>query len=242
MIERLELLISFVEAVLLLGGYAVYALAAEPSGGHPVGLALGSLGLLCMALTETLYSLRKRLGWLRFGPVRLWLSCHIVTGIVGPWLALLHTGFTFNGLAGLAMALTALVTVSGFVGRYIYTAVPRTLAGVALSRDELAARLAQLQAKLEDSAPVASAQTGRPPANPLVRLTCWGQPTERRHAPELERLLQRRQELERQMASLKTAQRLLRLWRRLHVPLGLTMFTTIAIHIGAALYYGGWPP
>jgi hypothetical protein len=62
---------------------------------------------------------------------------------------------------------------------------------------------------------------------------------ERQKIRQLEALLHRRQELAWQITSLKTAQRLLRLWRRIHVPLGLTLFMTIAIHIGATLYFGG---
>ncbi len=266
MFERIELLISFAVASILLVVYAVYALTTEPSGGHPVGLLMGIFGLLLMLMTETLYTLRKRMPWFRAGPLRLWLSFHIVTGIVGPWLVLLHTAFTFRGLAGLAMTLTVLVAMSGFVGRYIYTAVPRTLAGVAVARNELMTQLTGLQAELERLAATQSVQvqaliaqygTARPQAEmaPLALLTRflykWRikrqlrrtlrplKQIERQKALELERLLRRRQELDRQIASLKTAQRLLRLWRRIHVPLGLTLFMTIAIHIGATLYFGG---
>jgi len=148
-LERFELLISFLLVVSLLVIYAPYALLTTPSGGHPIGHLMGMAGLLLMLITETLYTFRKRVSWFRVGRLRLWLSFHIITGIVGPWLALLHTAFEFRGVAGLAMTLTILVVLSGFVGRYIYTAVPRTMAGTVVARTELTAQMAALHAELD---------------------------------------------------------------------------------------------
>ena len=51
----------------------------------------------------------------------------MVTGLVGPYMVLLHTAMHFQGLAGLAMLLTVVVAVSGLVGRYLYTRVPRAV-------------------------------------------------------------------------------------------------------------------
>ena len=108
--------------------YIVYELASDPAGGHPFGHFLGILGASLMLMTEIMYSARKRWRLFRFGQVRHWLSFHIFTGIVGPALVLMHTGLAFRGLAGLTMLLTVIVVASGFLGRYIYTAVPRTMA------------------------------------------------------------------------------------------------------------------
>jgi cytochrome b561 len=74
-----------------------------------------------------------------------WLRFHIVTGLVGPYMVLLHTTMRFSGLAGLAMLLTVVVVVSGAVGRYLYTATPRTVDGAgpeASAPDAHAGRLA----------------------------------------------------------------------------------------------------
>ena len=53
----------------------------------------------------------------------------MVTGLVGPYMVLLHTAMRFSGLAGLTMLLTLVVVASGVVGRYLYTRVPRTVQG-----------------------------------------------------------------------------------------------------------------
>ena len=83
-----------------------------------------------MLLTEILYSLRKRSQSARWGSMASWLQFHIFTGLVGPFLVLLHSSWKFNGLAGATTLLTILIVISGFVGRYIYTQIPRTLEGV----------------------------------------------------------------------------------------------------------------
>jgi hypothetical protein len=50
--------------------------------------------------------------------MRTLLTWHIYAGIVGPILAILHTGHKFNSSLGIALtAMMILVTLSGFVGR-----------------------------------------------------------------------------------------------------------------------------
>ena len=80
-----------------------------------------------MLMTATLYSLRKLRTDARWGSMSAWLKFHMITGLVGPYMVLLHTAMRFSGLAGLAMLLTVIVVASGLVGRYIYTRVPRAV-------------------------------------------------------------------------------------------------------------------
>ena len=119
-------------AMLLIGGiYAIVVwqtkaiLAAAGLFGH----LLGILGFIMMLMTEILYSLRKRSQLARWGRMSDWLQFHIFTGLVGPFMVLLHTSWKFNGLAGVVTLLTIIIVVSGFVGRYIYTRIPRTVEG-----------------------------------------------------------------------------------------------------------------
>jgi hypothetical protein len=109
---------------------AVYYLAYRQAGAFPrasglVGHGIGVVGFVLMLMTETLYSVRKRQSDARWGSMESWLTFHVVTGLVGPYMVLLHTAARFQGLAGVAMLLTAIVVVSGVVGRYMYTAEPR---------------------------------------------------------------------------------------------------------------------
>jgi hypothetical protein len=101
--------------------------SAFPTASSLVGHGIGILGFILMLMTATLYSIRKLRTDARWGNMAAWLRFHMVTGLVGPYMVLLHTAMRFKGLAGLAMLLTVIVVVSGLIGRYIYTAVSRTV-------------------------------------------------------------------------------------------------------------------
>ena len=114
---------------------ALYALVTRstrqlPAAGSLFGHLIGVAGFLLMLATETLYSFRKRSRRAFWGSMAAWLQFHIFTGLVGPYMVLLHTSWKFNGLAGVTTLLTILIVVSGFIGRYLYTRIPRSLEGV----------------------------------------------------------------------------------------------------------------
>ena len=267
MSSNFELNLSLLVVAFLVAVYIVYESVSIPAGGHPFGHALGILGASLMLLTEMLYSARKRWGIFRFGQVRHWLSFHIFTGIVGPALVLMHTGMAFQGLAGLTMLLTGLVVASGFLGRYIYTAVPRTVAGMEVDRRTLEAQAIQQRRELSSWAADKPTQvkalvqqemaltTNRDnlPATAILtrrlrerrerrRLRAKirkMEKTEQAKMTEIERLLRRQRRLMRQIDSLQTVRQMMGWWHTFHVPLGLTLFSAMFIHIAASIYYSG---
>lgn len=267
MAEGFELKLSLFVVLFLSAVYIAYEIVAIPSGGHPFGHALGIMGALLMLMTEFLYSARKRWRIFRFGQVRHWLSFHIFTGIVGPALVIMHTGFDFRGLAGFTMFLTILVVASGFVGRYIYTSVPRTLAGVEISRRDLERELVarrddmnqwtesksmQVQMLAEQYASSATMEQDLSVLKVFSRkFDEWttkrrihvaiGQleKDEQARLRDLERMINRQQRLIRQINSLQTVRNLMGSWHTFHIPLGITLFVSMTIHIGAAIYFGG---
>ena len=265
--ENLELRLSFFVVLLLAAVYIVYELLAIPAGGHPFGHSLGVLGATLMVMTEVLYSARKRLPFFNAGRMRNWLAFHIFTGITGPALVLMHTGLEFRGLAGLTMLLTALVVASGFLGRYIYTAVPRNLAGAEVDRRALEAEVARQQERLQawsagksariralaaqESALAAATAADAGLLEVLgrrfyewrerrrLRAALRGlQAEEQARLGEIEQMLQRQRQLQRQIRSLKAARQLMGYWHTAHIPLGLTLFTAMTVHIVATIYYG----
>jgi hypothetical protein len=127
-----ELLWSFFAGVLITGVYGGVYLATRkiPAAGELFGHAIGIFGFILMLMTEVLYSLRKRTRSASWGRMSTWLQFHIFTGLVGPYMVLLHTSWKFNGLAGATTLFTLIIVVSGFIGRYIYTRIPRTLDGL----------------------------------------------------------------------------------------------------------------
>jgi hypothetical protein len=248
-------------ALFMVGITAVY-LAVTLSLGVPAasglfGHSLGVLGFLLMVATETLYSLRKRARRRPWGRMSHWLKFHIFTGIVGPYMVFLHTSFKFQGLAGVTLLLTGIVVASGFFGRYIYTAVPRTPEGAMVERLELDRRLETAEAALRRALPPTAARRPRVETglaggtiallgrafsewgdswrlwNRRRRLDAAGRAAQAR----MDALIQHRDRIERQIRLYAAARRLMALWHTFHVPLGLTMFSVAIMHIGAAIYF-----
>ena len=173
-----ELWLAFLAMIVITGGYGlVMVLTREvPPASELLGHGIGIAGFIFMLMTETLYSLRKRSRSVRWGRMSGWLQFHIFTGLVGPYMVLLHTSWKFNGIAGVTTLFTVIIVVSGFVGRYIFTRIPRTLDGL-----EIEGTLSQ--------------------------------------------------------EALKQARRLMALWHTIHIPIGIVLFISAFVHIGAALYY-----
>ncbi len=242
--------------------YLPFARNGLPRAGSLVGHGIGILGFILMLATETLYSLRKRMRGQAPGRMSTWLQFHIFTGIVGPYMVLLHTSWKFNGLAGVVTLLSVVIVVSGFIGRYIYTAIPRTADGVEMALPDLQAQIAQADARLQawsaNRCVAVAASASRWMAVPegpqsgvmivlgrtfsnlgyqlqLLRarhLDAEG----RRQAAQLKHLVDERRRLQRQIQSLAIARRLLSIWHTIHVPLGVALFTMAFVHIGAAIY------
>ena len=127
-----ELWLAFLAGILITGAYGVVILITRkiPAAGELFGHVLGIIGFILMLMTEVLYSLRKRTRSASWGRMSSWLQFHIFTGLVGPYMVLLHTSWKFNGIAGVTTLFTVIIVVSGFIGRYIYTRIPRTLDGL----------------------------------------------------------------------------------------------------------------
>jgi hypothetical protein len=178
MLRGKELWTAALASVLIGGIYAlvVFLTREIPNAGDLFGHSLGILGFILMLMTEILYSLRKRSRSARWGRMSAWLEFHIFTGLVGPFMVLLHTSWKFNGLAGVTTLFTVIIVISGFVGRYIYTRIPRSIDGL------------EIEGTLSE-------------------------------------------------AALRQARRLMALWHTVHIPIGMAVFVSAFVHIGAALYY-----
>jgi hypothetical protein len=68
-----------------------------------------------------------------------WLDVHIVMGLALPPLAAVHAGWHFDGLIGMGMLAMVIVSLSGVVGRYLYTHLPRSRSGLEMSHEEAGA-------------------------------------------------------------------------------------------------------
>jgi len=120
----------------------------RPSG--TIGVKLGMVGVLMFFLIY-LYPLRKKWGWLgRMGNSRHWLDFHIVLGTAAPVIIAFHASFKFGNIAGMAFYSMLMVTLSGFVGRYLYSHIPRSLSAAELSMKEIQEKEEALRKELAE--------------------------------------------------------------------------------------------
>lgn len=111
-------------------------LTASSRTAYWLGVAGGSLMLMTF-----LYPLRKRVPLLRrWGAAKPWFVVHMVCGIGGPLIVLVHTAFGVGSInAAVALTSMLLVAASGIVGRFIYLHIHRGLSGAQWTLAELQA-------------------------------------------------------------------------------------------------------
>lgn len=109
---------------------AVVARSGYFTAGSPVGYWVGVAGGVAMLLLF-LYPLRKH--WrlaARWGRARGWFALHMILGVAGPLLIVVHSTLHFGSLnATVAFASMTLVAASGLVGRYLYSHIHHGLYG-----------------------------------------------------------------------------------------------------------------
>jgi len=253
-----ELIVALAAVVVIGVWYALAARGGAPRPGSLLGHSLGVLGFLMMLSTETLYSLRKHLRGFHYGRMRTWLQVHIFTGIVGPFLVLLHSAGKFNGLAGVLTLLTLVIVLSGLVGRYVYTAVPRNLDGTLVAICDLEAQIDEVDRELHAlCAPELGMKLARVtslPARPwqamlfrpilssgrreMDRLLSALDEGQQEHAERMRQLLTQRRRSLLHVYTWEVTRDLLSLWHSFHVPLSGALFALAGVHVVAALYYG----
>lgn len=260
-----ELYFALAAIIFITAAYMPFAINGAPRASGLLGHTLGIVGFAMMLMTETLYSLRKRARGHAWGRMSAWLQFHIFTGIVGPYMVLLHSAWQSNGLAGAVMLLTVIVVASGFIGRYIYTAVPRTADGVEFAMQDLTAQIAAANAQIQAwnaNRPAAigeltnrvEALTNLPAEDDMMLVLGraflrWGYQNQlrkeirkldaasRAQVAQLRKMLDEHYRLQREIRSLAIARRLLALWHTIHIPIGMAMFALAFVHACGALYY-----
>ena len=127
-------------------------LTPENGVGYWLGIAGGSLMLLLL-----LYPLRKRIKSLRaLGTVGFWFRTHMVLGVVGPVLILLHANFRLGSInSNVALAAMLVVAISGVVGRYLYSKIHLGMYGRKTEVQEILADAEALKEAIGADLPVA---------------------------------------------------------------------------------------
>lgn len=257
-----------------LDGWSYYTTPVGVQGYHPahallkpsgsVAHSLGAIGVL-MILMPVVYSLRKRWARLRnWGSISTWLEVHVFCGFVGPVLVTVHTAMRFGGFVSVAYWSMVLVVLSGFVGRYFYVRIPKTIRGVELGYDEIAERATDLKMRLlEGELPERLLRaleqferaTSPDPTHLSIRGYLFGQSSLRHALKRLRRELLAggadrdladrlvaietdREMLLARLAYLEKTKQMFGAWHLLHQPLVYVMLAIVALHIGVAVYFG----
>ena len=244
-------------------GYLPEHALLRPSG--PVGLTLGVAGVVSILMTLPYYVRKRWRALSRVGTPTQWLEVHIFFGIVGPVLITFHTSLKFNGVISVGYWLMMTVWASGFIGRYLYIRIPKTIRGVELTftdvQEQLARRQQELagaslppivQRELADFERAVTPSGGRPPGaldlffgelRVRVRLMLM-----RRHlrgggvdVAAVSAVIDRASEratLARRLAHLQRTRHFFELWHVFHRPLVYALFVIVTLHVGIALYLG----
>ena len=238
-------------------GYAAAHRVLKPSG--TVAHFLGVAGLLMMVVPVA-YAVRKRWAPLaKLGSMQGWLEFHIFCGIVGPAFVTLHTSFKFNGIISVAYWSMVAVVASGFVGRYLFVRIPKSIRGVELTHDDILAQTEQLKRELDATAlgpggldrvheverEIESVAVGSTFGPMAVHARLGRLRRELRHAgverglaANVTASMGERVLLLRKLAYLNRTKRLFAMWHVFHQPLVYVMFAIAALHVGVAVYLG----
>jgi hypothetical protein len=245
-------------------GYVAAHAVLRPSA--PMGQMFGVIGTLLM-LVPFLYMARKRTRGKGVGTARAWLEVHLFCGIVGPVLVTFHTAFKFNGFVSAAYWSMMAVMLSGFVGRYLYVRIPRSIRGTELTRADLDAWADKLHMELLTTAGggVILDKIGRleQAAAPADTRLSWigllfGEIGVRRKLHALAEDVRRstltrgqqdvlmhiaseRVLLLRRVAYLQRTKSAFGLWHVFHLPLVYLMLAVTVLHVGVVLYMGYVP-
>ena len=235
---------------------------AGGSIGHKLGIAGSSMMLLML-----LYSVRKRVGFLRrAGPLSRWLDGHIFLGVFGPLLVMLHSSFKVQGLVALSFWSMVLVALSGVLGRFLYLQIPRTRAGEELALAELEAEDRDLSQTLRSRFGLDEGQLGALDAIVAVpkragllgglwqilvgdlrvrsglRAFARGCGTVPRPVfADFERVVRQKAQARRRIVLWDRVHELFHYWHVLHKPFAVVMYLFMFVHVAVALVTGyGW--
>lgn len=212
--------------------------------GSAWGGALGVSGAALM-LVPLAYMVVKRIPPLKRRiiekvPMRTLLAWHIYAGILGPILALLHTGHKFESPLGIALtALTIVVVLSGFTGRYLMSGFAQEIREKKemLTRLELAYRrtAGELAAHPEEAAvlrPFAGFWR-RMAAGPLI--ASRGSTTASLRALGIADAIA---DLEYAVRTHETFKRAFAGWLKLHLAISVLLYVLLALHIWSGIHFG----
>ena len=240
--ERDRFVVTGVLGVLLLAwlGFLVHRSPRFPGSG--VGTAFGIAGASLM-LFPLAYPIAKRIPFLhdritKHASMQALLALHAYAGILGPLLAMIHTGHKFDSMLGITLtAVMLLVVVSGFVGRYLLGYVNQEIKDKLLLLQTARGDLDSAWGALENSPPEMNGLPKAPfLATGLSSLGLelqFGGPV-----GQVTRLAESVADMEYAVRTHELLKRWCSRWLKLHLVLSVLLYVLLALHIGSGIYFG----
>jgi hypothetical protein len=240
--EREGIVVSGTVCVLLVAWLGFLLHRSPRFSGSGVGAVFGIAGAALM-LVPLAYPIAKRIPFLHDRitaqiSMKSLLAVHVYAGILGPLLALIHTGHKFDSMLGMALtAVILLVVVSGFAVRYLLTYVNQEIKDKLLLLQTARGDLDSAWGVLENSPAEAKALPRAPllvagMASFGIDLASGGPVAEVTRTAE-------------GVADLEYAVRTHELFKRwfgralkLHIVLSIILYVLLALHIGSEIHFG----
>jgi hypothetical protein len=246
--ERERLVVSGLVVLMLLLWLGFLVHRSPRFAGSAWGGVLGVSGTVLM-LVPLAYSLVKRVKWVRdrvwrWVSMRTLLAVHIYAGILGPILALLHTGHKFDSPLGVALtAMMLFVVLSGFTGRYLMGYFTHELLEKRQMLDALRAAYDQTAGELA-SQPEQAALVGtfsgffsRALAGLFLPSPTGGQAGLALPVRAV-RLSESMADLEYAIKTHETFKRWFARWLRFHIVISAALYVLLALHVWAGIHFG----
>ncbi|MBX9608014.1 MAG: hypothetical protein K2Y51_17470 [Gammaproteobacteria bacterium] len=239
---REGIIVSGVVFLLLLAWLGFLVHRAPRFAGSGIGAAFGIAGAVLMVV-PLVYTVAKRIPSIKARltarlSLQTMLNLHVYTGILGPLLAIIHTGHKYDSWLGIALtSVMLLVVVSGFAVRYLLTYVVHEitdkLALLQTARGDLDSAwgaLERLPAKLRASpeAPIMAASLASLGFSSQVGAPARAVTQIAESVADLEYAIRMHEFFKRWFSrSLK-----------LHIVLSIFLYVLLALHIGSGIYFG----
>jgi len=246
--EREPLVATLLVMIILVVWWGAAFHVSPRFAGSPLGGTLGVSGALLM-LGTLVYLVIKRVKPIKAAvtrkvPMRTLLAWHTYAGLLGCLLVLLHTGHKFESVLGTSLtALTLMVVLSGFVGRYLLRQIGddvREKRGL-LTRlyeayDAASERLAMEPERRSLIHPLRSALARafltESPVTDAPGTMDVGSPV------AVASLVSSIADVESSIEARELLRRWFSRWLRLHIVLASALFLLLALHVWAGVHFG----
>lgn len=204
--------------------------------GSAIGGFFGVTGAILM-LVPLAYSVVKRIKPIRnrvtrHVTMRTLLAWHIYAGLLGPLLVLIHSGHKFESVLGVALtALTLIVVLSGYVGRYLM----RYIGQEVREKRALASQLHETYDAL-----VSRGGAGGLAYADAARLSLGGDVSDPSAVSSrtVADLVASIADVELAIRSHEVVKGWFTRWLRLHIVLSAALYVLLALHVWAGIHFG----